>query len=44
VEPLRLRTAFNLEEIGGAFVYVKGKHAVKRSPPPVSAQQTRGPE
>jgi len=41
---LRLRTAFSLEEIGGAFVYVKGKHAVKRPPAPVPAQQTRGSE
>ena len=31
------------QEIGGAFVYVKGKHAVKRSPSPVPAQQDKRP-
>ena len=36
---LRLRTALSLEEIGGAFVYVKGKHAAKRSPSSVPAQR-----
>jgi chemotaxis protein methyltransferase CheR len=36
---LRLRTALSLEEIGGAFVYVKGKHAAKQSPSSVPAQR-----
>jgi len=36
---LRLRTAFELEEIGGAFVYVKGKHAARHWPSRVRVQQ-----
>jgi chemotaxis protein methyltransferase CheR len=36
---LRLRSAFDLEEIGGAFMYVKGKDAAQRLSSSVRTQQ-----